>query len=68
MRSSFTLRLAHEELAQLGIRRGLRVKDVIFKPLAVAKPRGPERVRHGLGRVQVGNRDLEIDDILRAES
>ena len=68
MCSSFTLRLPHEELAQLRICLGFSVKEVVLEYRAVAKPRGSEKARQPAGLVQVGNCDLYIYDILSAES
>src|SRR2546426_214354 len=67
MGSSLTLRLPHVQLAQLRIRRGLRVKEVVLKRGAMTKPCGSERMGQPVRRVQVGNRDLYIDDVLGAK-
>src|SRR5262245_29794707 len=63
-----SLRLTHEELAQLPIGSALALKDVVLERLALSEARGPERARHCVGPVQVADGDLQIDDVLRAES
>jgi hypothetical protein len=62
----FTLGLPHEELAQLRMGLGFRAKDVMLERGAMAKPRGSEGVRHPLGLVQIGDRDLDVDDVFGA--
>ena len=39
-----------------------------MKRLVLPEARGPERTRHRVSSVQVADGDLQIDDVLRAES
>jgi len=65
MDSSLTLWLPHVQLAQLRIRLGLPVKEVVLERDAMTKPSSPERTGQPVRRVQVGNRDLYIYDVRR---
>src|SRR2546426_2123708 len=67
MGSSLTLWLPHVQLAQLRIRLGLPVKEVVLERDAMTKPSSPERLGQPVRRVQVGNRDLYIYDVLGAK-
>src|SRR3989442_12706989 len=67
MDSSLTLWLPHVQLAQLRIRLGLPVKEVVLERDAMTKPSSPERMGQPVRRVQVGNRDLYIYDVLGAK-
>src|SRR5690348_14486730 len=68
VRPPFSLWFAHVQLPQLRVRLRHRPKLVVDELIASAKPRIPERNRHSLNAVEIGDRHLQVDNVLRRKS
>src|SRR5215211_7808159 len=64
MRPPFTLRLAHVELTQFDIGLWLSVKLIVLERGALAKTNSYERPGQAVGPPQIGDSNLNVNDIL----